>query len=229
MESTSRTHFDDREFMVERQLVGRGFNDERVLSAIRKVPRHLFMPENKRREDYDDHAISIGFGQTISQPYVVAFMSEALNLQHGDRVLEIGTGSGYQAAILAELVLEVYTSEIVQELGERTKTLLRDLGYDNADVRIGNGHEGWNEKSPFDAIIVTAAPERIPDALVEQLVPGGRMIIPLGRVHEPLGRVHETQFLTLVTKDTDGRVSEQNMLPVAFVPMVRGPMVRRIG
>ena len=217
MESTSRTHFDDREFMVERQLVGRGFNDERVLIARRKVPRHLFMPENKRREAYDDHAISIGFGQTISQPYVVAFMSEALNLQHGDRVLEIGTGSGYQAAILAELVREVYTIEIVQELGERTKTLLRDLGYDNADVRIGNGHEGWNEKSPFDAIIVTAAPPAVPQLLLNQLKVGGRMIIPVGETR---------QHLVIFRRTTNG-YEQENSLLVAFVPMRGEPLTQK--
>jgi protein-L-isoaspartate(D-aspartate) O-methyltransferase len=214
MESTSRTHFDDREFMVERQLVGRGFNDERVLSAMRKVPRHQFMPENKRREAYDDHAISIGFGQTISQPYVVAFMSGALNLQHGDRVLEIGTGSGYQTAILAELVREVYTIEIVQELGERTKTLLRDLGYDNADVRIGNGHEGWNEKSPFDAIIVTAAPPAMPQSLLNQLKVGGRMIIPVG----------ETKQRLVIIRRTANGYEQENSLLVAFVPMTGEPL-----
>ena len=217
MESTSRTHFDDREFMVERQLVGRGFNDERVLSAMRKVPRHQFMPENKRREAYDDHAIPIGFGQTISQPYVVAFMSGALNLQHGDRVLEIGTGSGYQTAILAELVREVYTIEIVQELGERTKTLLRDLGYDNADVRIGNGHEGWNEKSPFDAIIVTAAPPAMPQSLLNQLKVGGRMIIPVG----------ETKQRLVIIRRTANGYEQENSLLVAFVPMTGEPLTQK--
>ena len=175
------------------------------------------MPENKRREAYDDHAISIGFGQTISQPYVVAFMSEALNLQHGDRVLEIGTGSGYQAAILAELVREVYTIEIVQELGERTKTLLRDLGYDNADVRIGNGHEGWNEKSPFDAIIVTAAPPAVPQLLLNQLKVGGRMIIPVGETR---------QHLVIFRRTTNG-YEQENSLLVAFVPMTGEPQTQK--
>ena len=217
MESTSRTHFDDREFMVKRQLVGRGFNDERVLRAMRKVPRHLFIPENSRRESYDDHAISIGFGQTISQPYVVAFMSEALNLQHGDRVLEIGTGSGYQTAILAELVRKVYTIEIVQELGERTKTLLRDLGYDNADVRIGNGHEGWNEKSPFDSIIVTAAPPTVPQSLLNQLKVGGRMIIPVG----------ETRQRLVIIRRTANGYEQENSLLVAFVPMTGEPQTQK--
>ena len=217
MESTSRTHSDDREFMVKRQLVGRGFNDERVLRAMRKVPRHLFIPGNSRREAYDDHAISIGFGQTISQPYVVAFMSEALNLQHGDRVLEIGTGSGYQTAILAELVREVYTIEIVQELGERTKTLLRDLGYDNADIRIGNGHEGWNEKSPFDAIIVTAAPPTVPQSLLNQLKVGGRMIIPVG----------ETRQRLVIIRRTANGYEQENSLLVAFVPMTGKPQTHK--
>ena len=217
MESTSRTHFDDREFMVKRQLVGRGFNDERVLRAMRKVPRHLFIPENSRRESYDDHAISIGFGQTISQPYVVAFMSEALNLLHGDRVLEIGTGSGYQTAILAELVRKVYTIEIVQELGERTKTLLRDLGYDNADVRIGNGHEGWNEKSPFDSIIVTAAPPTVPQSLLNQLKVGGRMIIPVG----------DTRQRLVIIRRTANGYEQENSLLVAFVPMTGEPQTQK--
>jgi protein-L-isoaspartate(D-aspartate) O-methyltransferase len=206
-------YIDNREIMVKRQLLGRGFNDERVLRAMRKVPRHLFIPENSRRESYDDHAISIGFGQTISQPYVVAFMSEALNLQHGDRVLEIGTGSGYQTAILAELVREVYTIEIVQELGARTKKLLRDLGYENANFRIGDGHEGWHEKSPFDAVIVTAAPPKVPQTLLNQLKIGGRLVIPVGDTNQDLVLIHRTQ----------NGYERKKMLPVAFVPMTGEP------
>ena len=211
MESTSRTHFDDREFMVERQLVGRGFNDERVLRAMRKVPRHLFMPENKRRESYDDHAIPIGFGQTISQPYVVAFMSGALNLQHGDRVLEIGTGSGYQAAVLSSLVKEVYSIEIVKSLAEKAGKKLKEMQYHNVTVKWGDGYQGWVEYAPYDAIIVTAAPDRVPQTLIDQMKIGGRLVLPVGTYF---------QKLKVITKMGDGEVGEKNIISVRFVPMV---------
>jgi protein-L-isoaspartate(D-aspartate) O-methyltransferase len=201
---------------------GRSQFSDAVMAAMAKVPRHEFV----RREDivaaYVNRPQSIGHGQTISQPYIVALMTNLLDLNASRRVLEIGTGSGYQTAVLAELAGKVFSLECVDKLAGPARKRLAGMGYDNVEVQTGDGFDGWPEQGPFDAIIVTAAPERIPDALVEQLAPGGRMIIPLGRVHE-------TQFLTLVTKDTDGRVSEQNMLPVAFVPMVRGPMVRRNG
>ena len=201
---------------------GRPRFSDAVMAAMARVPRHEFVRPNDIAAAYANRPQAIGFGQTISQPYIVALMSDLLDLKDSDRVLEIGTGSGYQTAVLAELGGKVFSLECVDKLAGPARKRLAGMGYDNVEVQTGDGFDGWLEQGPFDAIIVTAAPERIPDALVEQLAPGGRMIIPLGRVHE-------TQFLTLVTKDTDGRVSEQNMLPVAFVPMVRGPMVRRIG
>ncbi|MBW2359244.1 MAG: protein-L-isoaspartate(D-aspartate) O-methyltransferase, partial [Deltaproteobacteria bacterium] len=162
-----------REHMVKQQIMARGVEEPRVLEAMRKVPRHLFVPEKYRAFSYRDHPLPIGQGQTISQPYIVAFMTEALDLKPDEKVLEIGTGSGYQAAILAELVKEVYTIEIVEKLGKRA--------HKNIHVKIGDGYKGWPEKAPFDAVIVTCAPERIPEALVQQLNDGGRMIIPVGK------------------------------------------------
>jgi protein-L-isoaspartate(D-aspartate) O-methyltransferase len=200
-----------REQMVEEQLrpPGRDISDSRVLAAMRSVPRHLLVPEEVRAKAYADSALPIGHGQTISQPFVVAFMTEQLNPQPGDRVLEIGTGSGYQAAILAELVDQVYTIEIVPELAARATHDLAQLGYENVQVRLGDGYLGWPEAAPFDAIIVTCAPEAIPGPLVEQLKEGGRMIIPVGG---------ERQELHLLTK-REGEVQADAVLPVRFVPM----------
>ncbi len=186
-----------------------------VMAAMAKVPRHEFVRPTDIVAAYVNRPQSIGHGQTISQPYIVALMTDRLDLDETRRVLEIGTGSGYQTAVLAELAGKVFSLECVEKLAAPARDRLAGMGYANVEVDTGDGFDGWPDKSPFDAIIVTAAPERIPEALVEQLAPGGRMVIPLGRVHE-------TQFLTLVTKDADGRVGEQNMLPVAFVPMVRG-------
>jgi len=202
-----------REAMVASQIVDRGITDAAVLGAMRKVPRHLFVPEGHRRVAYGDHPLPIGNGQTISQPYIVAFMTEALKLEPGDRVLEIGTGSGYQAAVLAEIVQEVYSIEIVERLGKRAQEILGQLGYSNIHIRIGDGYRGWPEKAPFDAIIVTCAPTQIPQPLVDQLVEGGRMVIPVGRE----GSV---QRLVVGVKTDEGLQMEEAML-VRFVPMVR--------
>ena len=203
-----------RERMVERQIAARGIEDSRVLKAMRKVPRHLFVPERYRDSSYSDHPLPIGESQTISQPYIVAFMTEALKLKPTDRVLEIGTGSGYQAAVLAELVKEVYSIEIIEKLGKRAGRLLDRLGYKNVRIKIGDGYKGWPEKAPFDAVIVTCAPERIPAPLIEQLKDGGRMIVPVGRQ----GTVQK--LIKAVKKK--GRLVKKVEMPVLFVPMVKG-------
>ncbi|MGE4551451.1 MAG: protein-L-isoaspartate(D-aspartate) O-methyltransferase [Opitutales bacterium] len=199
----------ERNAMVKRQLAARDIHDKRVLDAMRRVPRHLFIPENGRREAYEDHPVPIGLRQTISQPYIVAYMTQALKLQPEDSVLEIGTGSGYQAAILGELVREVCSIEIIPQLGERSKNLLSKLDYGNIDVRIGDGYKGWPDKAPFDAIIVTAAPPQVPQPLLDQLKVGGRMIIPVGKFN---------QGLLLITRTATG-YDRRNVMPVRFVPM----------
>lgn len=186
--------------------------DTRVLQAMRRVPRHLFVPEEYRDLAYRNTPLYIGYDQTISQPYIVAHMSELLRLKPEHRVLEIGTGSGYQAAVLAELCDHVYTIEIVPELGRRAERLLKDLGYDRVHVRIGDGYEGWPEAAPFDRIIVTCAPENIPEPLLDQLAPGGRMVIPVGAQHR-------TQYLVEVRKDRKGSITRKEYYPVRFVPM----------
>jgi protein-L-isoaspartate(D-aspartate) O-methyltransferase len=186
--------------------------DSRVLQAMRRVPRHLFVPEEYRALAYRNSPLYIGYNQTISQPYIVAHMSELLRLKPEHRVLEIGTGSGYQAAVLAELCNNVYTIEIVPQLGRRAEKLLKDLGYDQVHVRIGDGYEGWPEAAPFDRIIVTCAPENIPGPLLDQLAPGGRMVIPVGA---QLG----TQYLVEVRKDRKGSITQREYYPVRFVPM----------
>ncbi len=199
--------------MVKQQIIARGIKDPRVIKAMGKVPRHLFVLEDHRACAYNDVPLCIGEGQTISQPYIVAFMTETLDLKAGDKILEIGTGSGYQAAILAEIVKEVYTIEIIEKLGKRAKATLAHLGYKNIHVKIGDGYKGWPEQAPFDAVIVTCAPEKIPPALVSQLKEGGRMIIPVGTE----GRV---QKLIKVTKK-NGRTEIQEERYVKFVPMVK--------
>ncbi|HEV8610405.1 MAG TPA: protein-L-isoaspartate(D-aspartate) O-methyltransferase [Thermoanaerobaculia bacterium] len=196
--------------MVETQIVARGVRDPRVLAAMRKVPRHLFVDPSQRSQAYEDHPLPIPGNQTISQPYIVAIMTELLELQPKERVLEIGTGSGYQSAVLGELAGEVYTIEIVPELAQSAAARLKDLHYDNVVVREGDGYRGWPEHAPFDAIIVTAAPERIPQPLIEQLAPGGVMVIPVGGFF---------QELKVFRKSADGRVTEKDILPVRFVPM----------
>lgn len=207
----ARTLVERRERMVAR--VAEDVRDPRVLAAMRAVPRHEFVPENVRAYAYEDRPLPIGLQQTISQPYIVALMTELLACAPGDRVLEIGTGSGYQAAVLAEIGCEVFTIEILAELGARAAKTLERLGYDGIHTRVGDGYQGWPEEAPFDGVIVTAAPESIPAALVQQLAIGGRMVIPVG----PTGGVQE---LLLLRKLEDGNLDEQAVIPVRFVPMV---------
>jgi protein-L-isoaspartate(D-aspartate) O-methyltransferase len=201
----------ERQRMVQQQLMPRGINDGRVLAAMAKVPREEFVPSDSREASYADGPLPIGYGQTISQPYIVAFMTEELRPKPNDRVLEIGTGSGYQAAILAELVKEAYTVEIVEPLAKNAETTLQRLGYKNVHVKIGDGYKGWPEEAPFDAIIVTCAPNKVPQPLVDQLKDGGRMVIPVGE--------RFAQELYLLEKK-NGRLKESAVLPVRFVPMV---------
>ena len=185
-----------------------------VLAAMRKVPRHEFVPSIQRYAAYRNRPLSIGDGQTISQPYIVALMTDLLRIGPDDRVLEIGTGSGYQTAVLAELAREVFTVEIIESLGERAKTTLDRLGYRNVHARIDDGSRGWPEAAPFDAVIVTAAPAHVPAALVEQLKPQGRMVIPVGT---------NEQALLAVTKNADGTMLSEEIVPVRFVPLTRDP------
>ena len=196
--------------MVETQIVSRGVRDPRVLQAMREVPRHLFVDAAERDRAYDDTPLPIPGNQTISQPYIVALMTELLDLAPGERVLEIGTGSGYQSAVLSRLAKEVYSIEILPELARRASERLKQLGYANVTVKEGDGYGGWPERAPFDGVIVTAAPERIPQPLLDQLAPGGRRVIPVGGFF---------QELKLFEKDANGRVSERAILPVRFVPM----------
>jgi protein-L-isoaspartate(D-aspartate) O-methyltransferase len=200
----------ERQKMVQEQLKPRGVHDERVLAAMGKVPREAFLPENTRPQSYADSALSIGHDQTISQPFIVALMTEQLRPQPADRVLEIGTGSGYQTAILAELVKDVYTIEIVEPLAKDASARLARLGYSNAHVKIGDGYQGWPEVAPFDAIIVTCAPDKVPQPLTQQLKEGGRMIIPVGTGLD--------QQLFLLEKK-DGQMAQRAILPVRFVQM----------
>ena len=199
-----------RQKMVEQQLKPRGIHDERVLAAMAKVPREEFVPENLRAQSYSDGALPIGHDQTISQPFIVAFMTEQLRPQPTDRVLEIGTGSGYQAAVLAELVKEVYTIEIIEPLAKDASARLARLDYNNGHVKIGDGYQGWPEVAPFDSIIVTCAPDKVPQPLRQQLKEGGRMVIPVGTGLD--------QQLFLLEKK-EGQMAERAILPVRFVPM----------
>lgn len=201
-----------REKMVQTQMQRRGIRSAAVLDAIRNIPRHRFVPRSIRNRAYSDRPLPIGYGQTISQPYIVAVMSEALNPLPGDRVLEIGTGSGYQAAVLAEIVQHVYSIEIVPELAAESARLLQALGYRNISVKHGDGYQGWPEHAPFDKIILTAAPPELPQALVDQLKTGGILVAPVGTGY---------QELVLVRRSEDG-VTRRSLLPVRFVPMVRG-------
>jgi protein-L-isoaspartate(D-aspartate) O-methyltransferase len=204
-----------REAMVETQIRERGVTSARVLDAMRSVPRERFVPPELVNQAYDDGPLPIGSGQTISQPYIVAYMTEALDVAPSHKVLEIGTGSGYQAAVLSELVREVYTIEIVPELAQRAAALLRGLERTNVHVRAGDGYAGWPEEAPFDRIIITAAPETLPPPLVEQLAPGGRLVVPVGSQGGP-------QWMTIVDKTGTG-VTEQRTIPVQFVPFTREP------
>jgi protein-L-isoaspartate(D-aspartate) O-methyltransferase len=205
---------DEREELVQRTIIARGVSDPAVLTAMRAVQRHLFVPADYLDQAYADHPLPIGYGQTISQPYIVALMTELLKLEPGDRVLEIGTGSGYQAAVLAEIVDEVYTIEIVPELAESAAARLAALGYTDVQVTQGDGYFGWEAYAPYDAIIVTAAPDHLPQPLVGQLKDGGYIVIPIG----PVGGF---QSLWRFTK-TDDQLSAENLLDVRFVPLT-GP------
>ena len=209
---------DERRLMVEKQIASRydipapTVRDERVLEAMRQVPRHLFVPRRYLRAAYADQPLPIGLGQTISQPYIVALMTEQLDVQPGERVLEIGTGSGYQAAVLSELTPSVCTVEILDELAEKAAGRLKKLGYKTVRVRTGDGYDGWPQHGPFDGIIVTCAAGHVPVPLLQQLKPGGRIVIPIGH---PYG----IQRLTVVTRGKDGKLRTRDLLPVRFVPM----------
>ena len=200
--------------MIETQIKKRGITDQTILDAMKTVIRHEYVQENFERLAYSDRPVPIGFGQTISQPYIVAFMSHKLNVASHHKVLEIGTGSGYQAAVLAELSDHVYTIEIIPELAKRAEKVLKKNDYDNITIRIGDGYKGWPEHAPFDRIMVTAAPKEIPEKLVEQLAPGGIMVLPVGETVM-------MQYLWLITKDNDGQIEKEKILPVRFVPMVK--------
>lgn len=212
---TEEDYARERKKMVEQQIMARGVKDKKVLDAMEKVPRHMFVPEGYRRYSYYDQPLPIGLGQTISQPYIVALMTEMLDVDNDDIVLEIGTGSGYQAAVLSTIVKEIYTIEIIEALGLRAEESLKNLGYDNVNVKISDGSLGWPDKGPFDAIIVTAAAEKIPDPLINQLKPGGRMVIPVNNTFY-------SQDLLIVEKDDAGNIDAKKTIPVRFVPLVEG-------
>lgn len=196
--------------MVKHQLESRDIRDPRVLAAMRDIPRHEFVPEEFRSAAYEDRPLGIGYGQTISQPYIVAFMTEHLAPKQSDRILEVGTGSGYQAAILSKLVADVYSIEIVPQLAENAAAVLKKLGLTNVHTKAGDGYQGWSEHAPFDGIIVTCAPDHVPNPLVQQLKEGGKMIIPVGDAGD--------QSLYLLEK-RDGKIERTAVLPVRFVPM----------
>jgi protein-L-isoaspartate(D-aspartate) O-methyltransferase len=203
----------ERERMVSRDIAQRGIRDPAVLAAMRTAPRHEFVPDARQRQAYDDNPLPIGYGQTISQPYIVAYMTELLRLEPGMRALEIGTGSGYQAAVLAEILDEVYSIEIIPELARWGEANLRRAGYEAVQVRQADGYHGWDEHGPFDVIIVTAAADHVPPPLIAQLKDGGRMVIPVGSPFR-------TQVLMLVTRHGE-EVRTQSLLPVRFVPLTR--------
>jgi protein-L-isoaspartate(D-aspartate) O-methyltransferase len=198
-----------REDMIDRQLRGRDITDERVLAAMGKVPREEFVPPESRDEAYNDYPLQIGAGQTISQPYIVAWMTQALDLRAGMRVLEVGTGCGYQTAVLVELGADVYSVELIPELAERARETLTRLGYTGVHVRVGSGYDGWPEAAPFDRVLLTAAPPEMPAVLVEELADGGRLVGPIGT---------EWQQIEIVEKK-NGRISRRTTIPVRFVPM----------
>jgi protein-L-isoaspartate(D-aspartate) O-methyltransferase len=198
-----------RRQMVDEQIAQRGIRQAEVLRAMETVPRHLFVPADQRERAYGDHPLPIGWGQTISQPYVVALMTELLRLDGNDKVLEIGTGSGYHAAVLSRVAGEVYSVEIIADLGRQASSTLSQLGYGNVRVRVGDGYQGWPEHAPFDAIILTAAPTKIPQPLIDQLKVGGRMVVPVGSF---------LQDLQLITKTATG-IEKRTVAPVRFVPM----------
>jgi protein-L-isoaspartate(D-aspartate) O-methyltransferase len=200
----------DRRRMVETQMKARGIRDARVLDAMGRVPRHRFVPDSVSGSAYEDHPLPIGHGQTISQPYIVALMTELAQTKPAAKALDIGTGSGYQAAVLGELCQQVYSIEIVEELAKEARARLVKLGYENIVVKHGDGYQGWPEHAPFDVIIVAAAPDHIPQPLIDQLAPGGRLVIPVGRY---------SQELLVVERTADGEIRERKVTGVAFVPM----------
>ena len=209
--TTPSSYFSERKRMVEYQIKVRGIDDKKIIDAFLRVERHRFVPDRYIPHAYEDRPLPIGEGQTISQPYIVAFMTHVLNLSRTDKVLEIGTGSGYQAAVLGELCDNVFTVEVIPSLGRKAEGLLNELGYEKVRVKIGDGYKGWKEHAPYDAIIVTCAPTHVPEPLKEQLKEGGRMIIPVGKANN--------QKLILLRKIGD-RLKEEKTLPVRFVPMV---------
>jgi protein-L-isoaspartate(D-aspartate) O-methyltransferase len=212
-----RRHMVEEVSAMAHEIYGHGevHISRKVLDVMEKVPRHRFVPEDESYAAYFNHPLPIGHGQTISQPFIVALMTELLALSKHDRVLEVGTGSGYQAAVLAEMAGEIYCMEIVEPLATRAKTLLNDLGYANVQVKNGDGYMGWPEHAPFDAIIVTAAATHVPQPLLDQIKPGGRMVIPVGEYGS-------TQQLLLIRKSHDGELHHKNVLPVSFVPLTGG-------
>ena len=209
--TSSPAYLSERKQMVDEQIIAQGIKGDKIVEAFLKVERHLFVPEKYRSRAYGDHPLPIGEGQTISQPFIVGFMTHVLNLSRTDKVLEIGTGSGYQAAILGELSDHVFTIEINEPLGRSADRLLKELGYVNVKVKVGDGYKGWKEHAPFDAIIVTCAPTHVPEPLKEQLKEGGRMIIPVGESYD--------QKLVYLEK-AGGELKQKGELPVRFVPMV---------
>lgn len=214
----NRPRFDEREqereYLVQTGVIGQGITDPNVVEAMLQVPRHKFIPEEYQRQAYQNIPLPIGYNQTISQPYIVALMTEMLEIKPGDKVLEIGTGSGYQAAVLSEITPYVYTIEILEPLGVRAAELYDELGYTTIETRIGDGYNGWEEHAPFDKIIVTAAADNIPQPLIDQLNPGGIIAIPVGRQDQ-------TQVLTRLIKDENGNLRTERVLPVRFVPLTR--------
>ncbi|MEE9502615.1 MAG: protein-L-isoaspartate(D-aspartate) O-methyltransferase [Candidatus Aminicenantaceae bacterium] len=211
MKSREKTYQEERESMVTTQIKSRGIKDTNVLEAMEKVPRHVFVPENMRKVAYNDEPLPIGNGQTISQPYIVAYMTEVLQLSIEEKVLEVGTGSGYQAAILAEIAKEVFTVEIIDGLSKNAQEVLQAEGYTNIHFRVGDGSYGWEENAPYDAIMVTAAPSEVPKALQDQLKIGGRMIVPVGDAF---------QELVLIVREKR-KFKKKKLLPVRFVPLVK--------
>jgi protein-L-isoaspartate(D-aspartate) O-methyltransferase len=217
-EAEDRRFAEARRYMVERDLRGRDITNPKVLEVMGRVPRHRFVPEHQRSRAYADHPLPIGHNQTISQPYIVALMTQLAQPKAESRALDIGTGSGYQAAVLAEICKQVYSIEIVPELAAEAKGRLKDLGYKNATVRQGDGYRGWPEKAPFDVIIVAAAPDHVPQPLVDQLAPGGRLVLPVGGFY---------QQLMVIEKDKKGNVLRKPNIPVSFVPMTGEARERR--
>ncbi len=211
---TDSSLVEQRQRMVEKQLKSRAIKHQAVLAAMGRVPRHQFVPEKLRSSAYADRPLPIGHDQTISQPYVVAFMTQAIEPQAKHRVLEVGTGSGYQAAVLAEIVGEVYTIELIPELAKQAKERLKQLGYRKVHVKQGDGYLGWPDKAPFDSILVTCGADHVPEPLIEQLKPGGTMVIPVGKSSA-------NQWLEVITKGKDGKTNSRKVLPVRFVPLRR--------